>query len=123
MAQAKRLMRNPILLFGAAALTALSAFAQNNSAQVARGEEQFNEWCVACHDANLPWSGGGTMALDAKYNGELPGDLLERTDLTEEFVRSVVRVGLFRMPPFRLTEIDDEELEDLTAFLTRNSPN
>ena len=130
MAQAQRLichyLKRPsmwLLLCAGLVAVSLSAMAQDDTAQIARGEAQFNEWCLACHDANLPWSGGGTLALDAKYQGELPGNLLERTDLTADLVRSVVRSGMFRMPPFRLTEIDEDELEDLAAFLTRNSSN
>ena len=101
-------------------LAAESALAQDADT-LARGEAVYNTWCLACHDANLPWSGGGTQALDVKYNGEKPGNLLERTDLTEEVVKTFVRAGVFRMPPFRLTEIDDDELDALAAYLTRNS--
>lgn len=119
-AMVRSLAANICCLMTVAALFTASAFAQDNADQLGRGEEVFNTWCLACHDANLPWSGGGTQALDAKYNGEKPGNLLERTDLTPEVVKTFVRTGLFRMPPFRLTEIDDEELEDLAAFLSRN---
>ena len=44
MAQAKRLMRNAAIFFGGAALLALSAYAQDNASQVARGEDQFNDF-------------------------------------------------------------------------------
>ena len=117
------MMRKISFLSGSAVVLAplfFGAAAAQDSAQLARGEDVFNTWCYACHDENLPWSGGGTQALEAKYMGEKPGNLLERTDLTPDIVKLYVRTGLYRMPPFRLTEIDDEELEDLAAFLTRN---
>ena len=109
------------LLILCVALASTKAVAQDNSEQLALGEEVFNTWCLACHDANLPWSGGGTQALDAKYEGELPGNLLDRTDLTEDVVKAFVRTGIYRMPPFRLTEIDDTELDALAAFLARDA--
>ena len=98
-----------------------SAWAQEE-ADVAAGEEVYNSWCVHCHDDNRPWTGGGTMALEFKYRGELPADLRERTDLSGELISAYVRNGLFQMPSFRLTEISDEELEVLVAYLIRNNP-
>ena len=99
MAQAKRI--SPLLV--CTLVICAPAIAQDRASLIAEGEQVFNTWCLACHDANLPWSGGGTQALEVKYQGQLPGNLLERTDLTEEIVKEFVRSGIYRMPPFRLT--------------------
>ena len=60
----------------------------------------------------------GTAALGVKYKGEIPAVLEERTDLLPEFIRVVVRGGLFGMPISRKTEISDADLEDIIAYLT-----
>ena len=61
----------------------------------------------------------GTAALAVKYKGKLPAVLEERTDLVPDFIRTVVRGGLFGMPISRKTEISDAELADVVAYLTR----
>lgn len=83
-----------------------------------RGHEVFDEWCSACHGeaADMP----GTQALQAKYMGQIPALVEERTDLTPELVEFYVRNGISVMPHFRKTEISDAELDDLSAYLTRD---
>lgn len=92
-----------------------------------RGREVFHERCAACHGqipeevfgpAFLPPM-PGTQALQARYEGAVPAALEERTDLTPEFIETVVRDGLRSMPFFRPTELNDEDLEALTAYLTQ----
>ena len=86
------------------------------------GKVIYNKWCVYCHGAVAPAEGPGalpgTSALSVKYKGRLPAVLEERTDLAPEFVRTVVRGGLFGMPITRKTEISDAELADVIAYLT-----
>jgi mono/diheme cytochrome c family protein len=57
------------------------------------------------------------MALQTKYEGKIPAVLLERTDMTPEFVKTFVRTGVSVMPFFRKTEISDAELDSLAAYL------
>ena len=90
------------------------------------GRAVFAKWCTPCHGAGIvtgELSGRspppGTVALQLKYRGELPAVLEERTDLTGEFIETVVRGGLFGMPITRKTEISDSELEDIIVYLTR----
>jgi mono/diheme cytochrome c family protein len=81
-----------------------------------RGAAVFNNWCDACHrdaDQNAP----GTRSLEFKYRGELPGALENRTDLTPELVEFYTRNGIATMPFFRKTEISDEDLAALSAYL------
>lgn len=93
-----------------------------------RGREVFDQRCAACHGPIPAEIFGpvfvplmpGTQALLARYRGELPALLEERTDLTAERIRSVVRNGFVSMSPFRPTEVSEEDLEALVAYLTRH---
>jgi mono/diheme cytochrome c family protein len=90
------------------------------------GKVVFDKWCAPCHGSTVTEPGGmfppaplpGTAALGVKYKGELPAVLEERSDLLPEYIRVVVRGGLFGMPISRKTEISDAELEDIIAYLT-----
>jgi (+)-pinoresinol hydroxylase len=92
-----------------------------------RGREVFQQRCVACHAA-IPKDGigppylpamAGTQALQARYKGAKPAELDQRTDLTADFVKAIVRGGLNSMPFFRPTELSDDDLSALGAYLTR----
>jgi mono/diheme cytochrome c family protein len=92
-----------------------------------RGREVFQQRCVACHAA-IPKDGigppympqmAGTQALQARYKGAKPAELEQRTDLTADFVKAIVRGGLNSMPFFRPTELSDDDLSALGAYLTR----
>ena len=61
----------------------------------------------------------GTQALQARYKGAKPAELEQRTDLTVDFVKAIVRGGLNSMPFFRPTELSDDDLGALGAYLTR----
>jgi mono/diheme cytochrome c family protein len=92
-----------------------------------RGREVFLERCAACHAAIPQDMIGppylppmpGTQALQARYKGVKPAELEQRTDLTAEFVSAIVRGGLSSMPFFRPTELSDDDLTALGAYLTR----
>jgi len=100
------------------------AAAQGRNA-IARGQAKFEYMCAPCHGdgpgddgrAMLP----GTDALRIKYRGSLPALLTQRSDLTYESIRTFVRQGVFSMPPFRPTEITDEEIRDIAAFIKDTS--
>jgi hypothetical protein len=59
----------------------------------------------------------------------VPEALEERTNLTVALIKKVVRAGMATpkkpdqlgtiMPPIRKTEVSDQELDDLAAYLTR----
>ena len=105
-----------ILLLTSIAVVSVAAFAQAPSPD--NGKIVFDNWCVHCHGASSTGALPGTAALALKYNDTLPPVLEERTDLTPEFVRTVVRNGLISMPRTRKTEVSDAELEDIVAYLT-----
>jgi len=115
--------RTMVVLVGM--LASATAFGQNRAAQIAEGKQLFEYWCATCHGPGIGNFGSkylpGEAALRAKYKGAVPGLLHERTDLTPEFVKLFVRQGISVMPFFRTTEINDQQLDAIAAYLTRNS--
>lgn len=85
------------------------------------GYVEYEKYCSSCHAAG-PEDRPGATALQAKYNGQLPALLSERTDLVADYVKYVVRNGISIMPRARKTEISDAELDVIVAYLTRNNP-
>ena len=99
------------------------AVAQDSSGDspLVRGKAVYDVWCVICHGENDHASGGGTAALEFLYRGALPAKLEDRTDMTAALITELVRRGRFGMPNFRLTEISEQDLEDMIAYLLRNN--
>jgi (+)-pinoresinol hydroxylase len=112
---------------GAVAGQALAQVVQN----IDHGRAVFRLWCAGCHNPNpaLQRNGqdlvgrvfAGTYTLEQRYKGVKPAALEERTDLDPSYIRFVVRHGLNMMPLSRKTEISDEDLEDVAAYLTKDS--
>jgi (+)-pinoresinol hydroxylase len=86
-----------------------------SAAEAPSGEAVYKRWCVHCHSAGR--GNPGTDSLQVKYKGNPPAVLLDRTDLTPEFVKLAVRQGVLSMPPFRKTEITDAELAAMATWL------
>ena len=92
-----------------------------------RGQEVFEQRCAACHAAvpkdmiGPPYMPPmpGTQALQARYKGAKPAELEQRTDLTPPFIAAIVRGGLNSMPFFRPTELSNDDLTALGAYLAR----
>jgi mono/diheme cytochrome c family protein len=63
----------------------------------------------------------GTEALSVKYKGEIPAVLEHRSGLTKEVIAVFVRQGSWSMPPFRQTELSDDEIADIAAYLSVSS--
>jgi len=82
-----------------------------------RGYLEYQNSCAVCHGP-MP-ERPGTRALAAKYHGALPAMLEDRRDLQPAFIRAMVRGGVSLMPPFRKTEVSDEQLDAIVAYLTR----
>lgn len=113
--------RQSLSLLPIAAFVSFAAMAQSPSVQ--NGKAVYETWCVHCHGEAAPGPLPGTSALEIRYNGALPAVLTDRTDLAPEYIRTVVRNGLFSMPRSRKTEISDSELEDIVAYLTAGGDN
>ena len=84
-----------------------------------RGYVQYENYCSMCHGEGV--GKPGTLALQAKYKGQLPALLEKRTDLTPQLIKMYVRNGISVMPIFRKTEISDADLDAICAYLTRNN--
>lgn len=112
-------MKHAVLLFSLCAAGCIPSVAAPSGEN---GKVVFDKWCAPCHGAIAPRGGAlpGTAALAVKYKGKEPAVLTERTDLTPAFIKTVVRHGLFAMPITRKTEMNDAELDDVVAYLTRN---
>jgi mono/diheme cytochrome c family protein len=102
---------------------AAPALAQTDT--IARGKQVFAHWCAPCHGEGRGDDGApmlpGTHALTLKYRGQKPGLLEERTDLPAELLKAFVRSGVASMPPFRKTEVTDQDLEAIAAYLAATS--
>lgn len=111
------------LLLIALALWAHSAAAQD--ALVERGDAVFQRACAACHgkgrgDDSAPATElPGTLALRLKYRGEVPALLELRPDLSAEVLRAFLRNGVGSMPPFRPTNVTDDDIEAIAAYLAQ----
>ncbi len=113
-----------VMLAFVAMFSAATALAQK-PADVARGKEVFEQYCKPCHGAGRGDDGApmlpGTHALTLKYRGQKPGLLEERTDLPADLLRALVRSGVASMPPFRKTEVTDEDLAAIAAYLAKTA--
>jgi mono/diheme cytochrome c family protein len=109
----------PIL--AALALSAQGAAAADQPAatasQIQHGHDVFQYWCGPCHSPGPHHP--GTQALALKYGKAEPPTLEDRTDLTPDVTHYYVRHGVSIMPPFRKSEVDDEDLDALAAYLGR----
>jgi mono/diheme cytochrome c family protein len=113
---------------GLASLTILAGFSTASAQQsgaVERGRAKFEHSCAPCHAAGRGDDGRemlpGTDALRIKYRGSIPALLEQRTDLPAATLKTFVRSGTFSMPPFRPTEITDEQIADIAAYLAESS--
>jgi mono/diheme cytochrome c family protein len=101
---------------------ALSGGTAGGSARVAddsSGKRIFDSHCAECHAAGFGHPGTQRLGW---LRGERYAVLTERTDLSADYVRLVVRRGLQEMPPFRPSEISDLQLAELGAYLTKTRP-
>lgn len=110
-------------------LLPVTALAQQETAEAAEanGKAVFEHYCTPCHGSGPGDDGAtmlpGTYAIFVKYRGEQPPLLQDRKDINYEFVRNVVRGGLASMPPFRKTELTDEDIADIIAWFKAEPDN
>ena len=108
---------------GMLATTAVSIAVAQDGAAIDKGKMVFEHYCAPCHGAGRGDDGApmlpGTHALHLKYKGEKPGLLEERTDLPAELIKAFVRNGVASMPPFRKTEVTDQDIEAIAAYLSQ----
>lgn len=95
-------------------LVVLVLFSQPTFAAGQSGSQVYAKWCDGCH-MDSPFA-PGTIQL-RQLRGDKLALIRERKDLTDSFIRQVVRKGMNGMPLFRRTEISSEELDALVEFL------
>lgn len=112
------------IVFIAAVLAAGAASAQD-AATVQRGKAAFDYSCAPCHGRGPGNDGAkmlpGTASLTMKYKGSKPALLEERTDLPGPVLRAFVRNGSFAMPAFRKTDISDDDIAAIAAYLAQSA--
>lgn len=92
------------------------------AADPARGQKLFQYWCATCHSPDRREDGNylpGTESLENNYKGSKPAALEQREDLTTGYVELVIRHGTRAMPLFRKTEISDQDMHDIAAYLAK----
>jgi len=97
-------------------VSALVALAIPATGAEMTGKEVFEHYCSACHGAA---DGPGTMQL-ARTRGKEQALLVERNNLTTDYIEFVVRHGLRSMPPFVPSDLTDARLQALAAFLAKS---
>ena len=109
-------MRAVIVAMALSLATIVVAAAETESlnSQQQQGKVLFEATCVYCHNAR----GFATERLRTR----LPEDrsvLTERTDLDPAYIRTIVRNGLASMPAYTPTDLNEEEIRAIAAYLTR----
>ena len=90
---------------------------RSRTSGVANGEAEFSYHCGYCH---LPFGMGTNLLTPQRIAmGETPdkGLLANRTDLTADYVETVVRSGKGAMPPLSRVEVTDAELRAIARYL------
>lgn len=78
------------------------------------GKVIFNLHCAGCHDPGNAHAATKQLAL---VRGKDFAVIRERKDLFPDYIKHVVRDGLLEMPPFRPTDINDKELDNLATYI------
>ena len=86
-------------------------------AQAETGEEVYGHHCGLCHQEK----GAGTIMLERRL-GEEKAVLEERNNLSEAYIRAVVRKGIGTMQGVSRDELDDENLQLISRYLTAKKP-
>lgn len=82
---------------------------------MSKGQQVYERWCSHCHDPGTgPHPGTQMLALS---RGSEYSVIKENDYLPPDYIKTVVRNGLQMMPPFRTTDISDDELEALADYL------
>jgi mono/diheme cytochrome c family protein len=111
------LTRVPLIVVMIACFAIAGAMARgrdDSQQKIEEGKKLFHERCGYCHLAG----GTGTIML-ARRLGKDRSLLEERTDLTQEYIKKITRVGINGMPPHNRIEVPDSELDLIAIYLTR----
>ena len=78
------------------------------------GKVIFELHCAGCHDPGAAHAATKQLAL---VRGKDLAVIKERTDLVPAYIKYIVRDGLLEMPPFRPTDINNTELDNLATYI------
>jgi len=113
-----------VTLMALTVLANAAAEAQESQTLAERGASIYANSCAPCH-AQRPDSAPilpGAQSLSIKYAGSLSPYIEERPDLANaQVLTGFLRAGVGSMPPFRKTEISDEDIAAIAAFLAQTS--
>jgi (+)-pinoresinol hydroxylase len=118
--------RLPLIVVALDVLSHGALLAQESDAATDRGAAVYDAWCAHCHDPVPEGSRLGMLpaveSLTLKYGGALTPYIKERPDLAHfEVLEAFLRNGSGSMQPFRKTEITDEDITALAAYLRSTS--
>jgi mono/diheme cytochrome c family protein len=105
------------VLMSVALLSFASIAARAADADVEAGKQLFARKCAECHAPGFGHPGTQQLGWTRGDKGAV---LEARTDLVPAYIAAIVRNGLFEMPAFRPTEITDEQLKQLGAYLSKS---
>jgi mono/diheme cytochrome c family protein len=80
------------------------------------GQAVFEEHCFHCHAPGL--NRPGTMQLSVT-RGAAYALLEQRSDLSVDYIKYIVRHGLRTMPGFKPTTLTNAELDALASYLSK----
>ncbi|MEE4290137.1 MAG: cytochrome c [Cycloclasticus sp.] len=78
------------------------------------GKVIFALHCAGCHDPGNAHAATKQLAL---VRGKDLAVIMQRKDLVPDYIKYIVRDGLLEMPPFRPTDINNAELDNLANYI------
>ena len=82
------------------------------------GKVIFELHCAGCHDPGDAHAATKQLAI---VRGEDLAVIRQRKDLVPPYIKYIVRDGLLEMPPFRPTDINDSELDNLANYIVESA--
>ena len=111
-------MRIRIFALGLLTTAALVPFAaidaQQAEPQERSGEDLYQQWCAGCHDPGPRHP--GTMRMEGDFGPE-NSVLRDMQAINRPLIHYAVRQGFQMMPPFRPTELTDEEVDRIADYI------
>jgi len=94
------------------------AQARSDTSSSRSGEVIFNLHCAGCHNPGTAHAATKQLAL---VRGKDKAIIRRRVDLTPDYIKFVVTDGLLEMPPFRPTDINAEELDNVATYIVASA--
>lgn len=82
------------------------------------GKVIFDLHCAGCHNAGNAYAATKQLAI---VRGKDLAVIRQRKDLVPVYIKHIVRDGLLEMPPFRPTDINAVELDNLANYIVESA--